>query len=208
MKKKTDFLVFGSGIAGLTFALKAARYGKVCIVTKSTLDDSNTKYAQGGIASVMYSPDSFEKHIRDTLVAGDGFCDEDVVRTVVEEGPARIKDLVDYGIEFDTTKDGRFDLAKEGGHSEHRILHSKDKTGEVIESVLNERVRNDPRIEIFENHFAIELLTQHHLGEEVNRATPDKRCYGAYVADLEGGKVFTFLSKVTIIATGGMGNIC
>lgn len=207
MKKKTDFLIFGSGIAGLTFALKAARYGKVCIVTKSTLDDSNTKYAQGGIASVMYSPDSFEKHIRDTLVAGDGFCNEEVVRTVVEEAPDRIKDLVDYGIVFDTTKDGRFDLAKEGGHSEHRILHSKDKTGEVIEKVLNERVRNDPRIEIFENHFAIELLTQHHLGEEVNRSTPDKRCYGAYVADLEKGKVFTFLSKVTVIATGGMGNI-
>jgi L-aspartate oxidase len=207
MKKKTDFLIIGSGIAGLTFALKAARYGKVSIVTKSSLEESNTKYAQGGIASVMYAPDNFEKHIRDTLVAGDGFCNEEVVRIVVEEAPQRINDLIEYGISFDKIKDGRFDLAKEGGHSEHRILHSKDKTGESIEKVLNERVRLEPNIEIFEHHFAIEILTQHHLGEEVNRSTPDKRCYGAYVADLIGGKVFTFLSKVTVIATGGMGNI-
>jgi L-aspartate oxidase len=207
MKKKTDFLIIGSGIAGLTFALKAARYGKVSIVTKSSLEESNTKYAQGGIASVMYPPDNFEKHIRDTLVAGDGFCNEKVVRIVAEEAPERIKDLIEYGISFDRIKDGRFDLAKEGGHSEHRILHSKDKTGEIIEKVLTEKVRNEPAIEIYENHFAIELLTQHHLGEEVNRSTPDKRCYGAYVADLTGGKVFTFFSKVTIIATGGMGNI-
>lgn len=207
MKKRTDFLVIGSGIGGLTFALKAARFGKVTIVTKALLDDSNTKYAQGGIASVMYPPDNFEKHIRDTMVAGDGFCNETVVRLVVEEAPERIKDLVEYGILFDKTKDGRFDLAKEGGHSEHRILHSKDKTGEVIEKGLTERVRKDPNIEILEHHFAIEVLTQHHLGEVVTRNTPDKKCFGAYVADLKGGKVITFLSKVTLIATGGMGNI-
>lgn len=207
MKKKTDFLVIGSGIAGLTFALKAARFGKVTIVTKALLEDSNTKYAQGGIASVMYPPDNFEKHIRDTMVAGDGFCNEAVVRMVVEEAPERIKDLVEYGILFDKTPGGRFDLAKEGGHSEHRILHSKDKTGGVIEKGLTDRVQKDPNIEIYEHHFAIEILTQHHIGEVVTRNTPDKKCFGAYVADLKSGKVITFLSKVTVIATGGMGNI-
>jgi L-aspartate oxidase len=207
MKKKTDFLVIGSGIAGLTFALKASAYGKVSIVTKASLEDSNTKYAQGGIASVMYPPDNFEKHIRDTMVAGDGFCDEEVVRMVVEEAPDRIKDLVDFGISFDKKRDGKFDLAKEGGHSEHRILHYKDMTGEQIEKVLTGKVRENRNIEIYEHYFAIELLTQHHLGEEVTRATPDKMCFGAYVADLTGGKVYTFISRVTVIATGGMGNI-
>ncbi len=125
MRKRTDFLVIGSGIAGLTFALKAARYGKVTIVTKSAIDDSNTKYAQGGIAAVFSEPDNFEKHIRDTLIAGDGICNEEVVRLVVQEAPARIQDLIDLGVPFDKKKDGTYDLAKEGGHTEHRILHAK-----------------------------------------------------------------------------------
>jgi L-aspartate oxidase len=207
MKKRTDFLVIGSGIAGLTFALKAARFGKVTIVTKATLMDSNTMYAQGGIAAVFSEPDNFEKHIRDTLIAGDGFCNEDVVRMVVEEAPERITDLIELGVSFDRKEDGSFDLAKEGGHSEYRILHSKDRTGEVIQTTLVERVRRDPNIEIFENHFAIEILTQHHLGDVLKKNYPDIKCFGAYVADLVNQKVISFLSKITVIATGGMGNV-
>jgi len=125
MRKRTDFLVIGSGIAGLTFALKAARFGKVTIVTKSTLEDSNTRYAQGGIAAVFSEPDNFEKHIRDTIIAGDGICNEEVVRLVVQEAPARIKDLIELGVPFDKKEDGTYDLAKEGGHTEFFIRRIK-----------------------------------------------------------------------------------
>jgi L-aspartate oxidase len=207
MRKKTDFLVIGSGIAGLTFALEASRFGKVSIITKSTLEESNTRYAQGGIAAVFSEADNFEKHIKDTLIAGDGFCNEEVVRMVVSEAPERIKDLIGLGVSFDKRPDGSYDMAREGGHTERRILHHKDNTGEAIQTVLTERVRNNPHIEIFENHFAIEILTQHHLGEEIKRNYKGINCYGAYVADLINPKVITFLSKVTVIATGGMGNV-
>ena len=207
MKKRTDFLVIGSGIAGLFFALKAAKYGKVTIVTKAGLGDSNTRYAQGGIAAVFTEPDNFEKHIRDTLVAGDGLCNEDVVRMVVQEAPQRIRDLIELGVPFDRREDGSFDLAKEGGHTEYRILHAKDRTGEAIQKTLMEKVKNDPKIEIFERHFAIEILTQHHLGIEIKKNHPGIRCFGAYVADLQNQKVLTFLSKVTVMATGGLGNV-
>jgi L-aspartate oxidase len=207
MKKRTDFLVIGSGIAGLTYALKAAKFGKVSIVTKASLEDSNTMYAQGGIAAVFSEPDNFEKHIKDTLVAGDGFCDEAVVRMVVKEAPARINDLIELGVSFDRKNDGSYDLAKEGGHSEHRILHHKDRTGEVIQKALVEQIRKTPNIEIFEHHFAIEILTQHHLGEVLKKNYPDIKCFGAYVADLVNQKVISFLSKITVIATGGMGNV-
>jgi L-aspartate oxidase len=207
MRKRTDFLVIGSGIAGLTFALKAARFGKVTIITKAAISDSNTKYAQGGIAAVFSEPDNFEKHIRDTLIAGDGICNEEVVRLVVQEAPARIQDLIDLGVPFDKKKDGTYDLAKEGGHTEYRILHAKDKTGEAIEATLIRKVKNDPNIEIFEHYFAIEILTQHHLGIEVKKNYPDIKCYGAYVADLVNKKVYSFLSRVTVIATGGLGNV-
>ena len=207
MKKRTDFLVIGSGIAGLTFALKAACFGKVSIVTKSTLEESNTRYAQGGIAAVFSEPDNFEKHISDTLIAGDGFCNEEVVRMVVSEAPERIKDLIKLGVSFDKRPDGSYDLAREGGHTERRILHHKDNTGEAIQNVLTKKVRKDPNIEIFENHFAIEILTQHHLGEEIKKNFPGINCYGAYVADLINPKVITLLSKVTVMATGGMGNV-
>jgi L-aspartate oxidase len=207
MTKRTDFLIIGSGIAGLTFALKAARFGKVTIVTKSTIDDSSTRYAQGGIAAVFSEPDNFEKHIRDTLIAGDGICNEEVVRLVVQEAPERIKDLIELGVPFDKKKDGTYDLAMEGGHTEHRILHAKDKTGEAIEETLIDKVRNNPNIEIFEKYFAIEILTQHHLGIEVKKNFEGKQCYGAYVADLVNKKVYTFLSKITVMATGGLGNV-
>jgi L-aspartate oxidase len=207
MKKKTDFLVIGSGIAGLSFALKAAKFGKVSIVTKATIEDSNTRYAQGGIAAVFSEPDNFEKHIRDTLIAGDGYCNEEVVRMVVQEAPDRINDLIELGVSFDRKEDGSYDLAREGGHTEYRILHSKDRTGEVIQKTLVEKVRNEPNIEVFEQHFAIEILTQHFLGDVLKKNYPDIKCFGAYVADLVNQKVITFLSKVTVIATGGMGNV-
>ncbi|HOK27359.1 MAG TPA: FAD-dependent oxidoreductase, partial [Bacteroidales bacterium] len=148
MKKRTDFLVIGSGIAGLMFALKASRYGKVAIVTKSSIEESNTKYAQGGIAAVLSETDDFEKHVRDTLIAGDGFCNEEVVRMVVREAPERIKDMIEYGVKFDKKEDGSFDLAKEGGHSEHRILHHRDNTGEAIQKALVARVKANPNIEV------------------------------------------------------------
>ncbi|MBE0673325.1 MAG: FAD-dependent oxidoreductase, partial [Bacteroidales bacterium] len=145
---RTDFLVIGSGVAGLSFALKAAAHGKVAIVTKAAVEESNTRYAQGGIAAVMYKPDTFEKHIKDTIIAGDGFCDEEVVRMVVSEAPARISELVESGVEFDRRPDGSFDLGKEGAHSEHRILHHKDNTGDMIQQTLVRNARNHPNITI------------------------------------------------------------
>ena len=207
MKKRTDFLVIGSGIAGLMFALKASKFGRVAIITKAVLEDSNTRYAQGGIAAVFAEPDSLEKHVSDTLIAGDGICNEEVVRMVVGEGPDRISDLIELGVPFDRKEDGSWDLAREGGHSEHRILHARDKTGEVIQKTLVEQVRRDPGIEIYENHFAIELLTQHHMGEKVKKDSKNIRCFGAYVADLVNQKVISFLSRITVVATGGMGNV-
>jgi L-aspartate oxidase len=207
MKREVDFLVIGSGLAGLSFALKVADHGKVCIVTKGKLDDSNTKYAQGGIASVTYEPDNFEKHVRDTLLSGDGLCDERIVRTVVTEAPKQIRQLIEWGAQFDKKPDGTYDLVREGGHSEHRILHHKDITGFEIERALCEKVRSHPNIEILENYFAVDIITQHHLGKLIKRYHPDIECYGAYIINFETRKVKTLLAKVTVIATGGTGNI-
>lgn len=204
---KFDFLVIGSGIAGLTFALKAAENGSVCIVTKKTLEDTNTRYAQGGIASVTYTPDSFEKHVKDTIVAGAGLCNEEIVRMVVKEAPKRIDDLINWGIQFDKDDQGRYHLAREGGHSEYRILHHKDKTGDEIQRTLSLRIRENKNITVLENHFAIDLITQHHLGKEVKRSMPDIECYGAYIHNLKKNTIITILSKITLIATGGIGNI-
>ena len=207
MRKQVDFLVIGSGIAGLTFAIKVAKHGKVCIVTKSRMDDTATSWAQGGIAAVMYTPDSFEKHIQDTLIAGDGLCDEKVVRFTIRESTERIRELIKWGTKFDKTKTGKFDLAKEGGHSEYRVLHHKDSTGKEIENTLLDQVKKHPNIEILEDHFTIDIITQHHLDVEVNRRTPDVTCYGAYVLNPRTHLVDTILSKVTLIATGGVGNV-
>lgn len=207
MRKQVDFLVIGSGIAGLSFAIKVAKFGKVCIVTKSRMDDTATTWAQGGIAAVMYTPDSYEKHIRDTIVAGDGLCDEKIVRLTITESTERIRDLVKWGMKFDKTKTGRYDLAKEGGHSEYRVLHHKDSTGREIENTLLDQVKNHPNIEILEDFFTIDIITQHHLNVEVNRRTKDITCYGAYVLNPKTFLVDTILSKVTLIATGGAGNV-
>lgn len=207
MTRKFDFLVIGSGIAGISFALKAAKHGKVALLCKTTLDESNTSYAQGGIASVMYEPDSFEKHIEDTLIAGDGHCNLKVVEKVIKEAPAQIKELVRWGIDFDKNEKGFFDLHREGGHSEHRILHHKDNTGYEIQQSLIRHVKAHPEIEVFEHYFAIEILTQHHLGKWITHHTPGIECYGAYVLNQRTNNIHTFLSKVTLMATGGIGSV-
>lgn len=207
MTKKTDFLVIGSGVAGLTFALKAAEYGKVLVVTKDQASESNTNYAQGGICCVTYPPDTFEKHIEDTMVCGAGLSKRDAVKLVVESAPKLIKELVGWGVEFDKTADGRYELAREGGHSESRILHHKDYTGAEIARALVVKVKEHPNIEILEYHFAVDLLTQHHQGQIVTKHSEDVTCFGAYVLDLKSSKVTKILSKVTVLATGGVGNI-
>lgn len=204
---KTDFLVIGSGAAGLSFALKAAEHGHVTIVTKGEMVECNTNYAQGGICSVTYEPDTFEKHIHDTMVCGAGICDEEAVDLVVRRAPELIADLIAWGTRFDRTPDGRFELNREGGHSEHRILHHKDLTGAEIERALIESVRKHPNITVLEHHFAIDLLTQHHLGEFVTRHTRGLACFGAYVLDMDSGRIETMLSRFTVVATGGCGNI-
>lgn len=204
---RTDFLVIGSGAAGLSFALKAAEHGHVTIVTKGEMVECNTNYAQGGICSVTYEPDTFEKHIKDTMVCGAGICDPEAVNLVVRRAPELIADLIAWGTRFDKTPDGRFELNREGGHSEHRILHHKDLTGAEIERALIESVRKHPNITVLEHHFAIDLLTQHHLGEFVTRHTRGLACFGAYVLDMDSGRIETMLSRFTVVATGGCGNI-
>ena len=207
MNIETDFLVIGSGIAGLSFALKAAEYGRVTIVTKGELGECNTDYAQGGIASVMYEPDTFEKHIRDTMVCGAGICDPAAVEQVVTRAPSVIKQLIQWGTKFDKDASGRYDLNREGGHSEHRILHHDDLTGHEIERALMKRVKRHHNIDIYEHHFAVDILTQHHLGRLVKKSTPDITCFGAYVLNLKKHEIYTVLAKVTVMATGGVGNI-
>lgn len=204
---KTDYLVIGSGAAGLSFALKAAASGHVTIVTKGEIEEANTNYAQGGICSVTYAPDTFEKHIEDTLVCGAGKCDREAVELVVRRAPELIEDLIRWGTRFDKTPDGKFELNREGGHSEHRILHHEDLTGAEIERALIASVKNHPNITVLEHHFAIDLLTQHHLGEFVTRHTRGLACFGAYVLDEKSNEIETILAKFTIVATGGCGNI-
>ncbi len=207
MRIETDFLVIGSGLAGMMYALKVAPYGKVAVVTKTSIEETNTRYAQGGIASVTYSPDTYEKHVQDTLIAGDGLCNEQVVRSIIKEGPAIIQDLIDLGTNFDKTPEGEYDLAREGGHSEHRIYHFQDRTGFEIQRALTEQVLKNPNITVYEHHFAVEVITQHHLGYSVINEGTDTECYGAYVLNPNTNKVDTFLAKITYIATGGIGNI-
>ena len=206
--KHFDFLVLGSGIAGLSFALKVAERGRVAIITKKNRAESNTNYAQGGIAAVTSKEDSFEMHVRDTLEAGAGLCKESVVRQIVEEGPACIAELIELGMKFSERdapgEDGgkQLDLGKEGGHSKRRILHAKDVTGREIERALLAAIAARPNIEIFEDHFAIDLITTEKL-----RLAGDNRCLGVYVLDKKRGQVETFAAPVTLLATGGCGKV-
>jgi len=205
MTRKFDFLVIGGGIAGISYALKVAEYGKVALICKTTLEESNTSLAQGGMAAVLYPPDNFEKHIQDTLIAGDYINNIEAVKKVVYEAPKQIEELIRWGVKFDKAEDGKFDLHREGGHSEFRILHHKDNTGAEVQKRLNKKVLHHPNIEIFEYHFALEILTQHHLGQIVTHHTPNIECYGAYILDQKNNQIITFLSKVTMLATGGIG---
>lgn len=209
MVRKYDYLVIGSGIAGMSFALKVARTGaKVALVCKTSLDEANTYFAQGGVASVTnLEVDDFDKHIHDTMVAGDWLSDPKAVDQVVRNAPAQIRELISWGVDFDKKENGDFDLHREGGHSEFRILHHADNTGAEIQLSLVRAVKENPLIDVYENHFAIEIITQHHLGKIVTRRTPDITCYGAYVLDEATGRIDTFLSRVTVMATGGVGAV-
>lgn len=207
MVHQYDFLVIGSGIAGMSFALKVSKHGKVALVAKNALEDANTYYAQGGIASVTAPLDDFGKHIEDTMTAGAGLCNREVVEKVVREAPSQIAELISWGVDFDKDEAGNFDLHREGGHSEFRILHHKDNTGAEIQISLIETIKKHPNIDVFDHHFAIEVLTQHHLGKVVTRHTPGIECYGAYVLDQKTNEIETFLSRVTLMATGGIGCI-
>ncbi len=209
MTYKYDCLVIGSGIAGMSFALKAARDGaRVAIICKSSLDEANTFFAQGGVASVTnMEVDDFDKHINDTMIAGDWLSKPEAVEKVVRNAPAQIRELISWGVNFDKNEKGDFDLHREGGHSEFRILHHADNTGAEIQQRLVESVRNNRLIDVFEHHFAVEIITQHHLGKIVTRRTPDICCYGAYVLNEESEKIDTFLAKVTVMATGGVGAV-
>lgn len=215
MPHQFDFLVIGSGIAGLSYATKLAMHFerinepvRIGVITKVQAEETNTKYAQGGIAAVWAADDSFEKHIEDTMVAGDFLSDRHIVEIVVNEGPARIRELIDYGTRFDKEHTGTdYDLAREGGHSDFRILHFKDITGAEIERALLEKAASLPSIEILTHFYAVELITKHHLGETVHRYDTDNHCYGAYVLNTQTGQVERFLAKTTLLATGGIGNI-
>src|SRR4051794_14732674 len=205
--RKFDFLVLGSGIAGLSFALKAANRGRVAIITKKDRAESNTNYAQGGIAAVTSKEDSFELHVNDTLEAGAGLCKEKVVRTIIEEGPARIAELIELGMHFSERENPQshrqeLDLGKEGGHSRRRILHAKDVTGREIERALLAAVAAQPNIEIFENHVAIDLITRAKL-----RQPGENRSVGVYTLDKRTGAVETFSAPVILLATGGCGKV-
>jgi L-aspartate oxidase len=206
--KQFDYLVLGSGIAGLSFALKVAPHGRVAIVTKKGRADSNTNYAQGGIAAVTSKEDSFELHVRDTLESGAGLCKESVVRTIVEEGPERIAELIALGMQFSERQNGgsaggrELDLGKEGGHSRRRILHAKDVTGREIERALLAAIAAQPNIQIFENHFAIDLITSQKLG-----CVGESRCLGIYALDKKTDQVEIFAAPVTLLATGGCGKV-
>lgn len=196
---KADYLIIGSGIAGLTIAIKLAEEfpeRKIIVVTKSSKEESNTQYAQGGIAVVIDEiNDNFEKHIEDTLICGDGLCDREVVEIVVTEGHKRLKELIDWGTQFDRTADGTLDLAKEGGHSYHRVVHHKDETGKEIERAVLVKAQQNKNIEFLDYHFAVDLLVA------------DNRCNGAVILNEKNGQQFSVYAGFTVLSTGGIGQL-
>lgn len=207
----TDILVIGAGVAGLTFAIKMAESRpdlKITVLTKTSEKETNTSYAQGGVAAVWnHRVDNYKKHIEDTLDAGDGLCDEHIVDIVVGEGPKRVEEIIDWGARFDRNDEGRYDLGREGGHSENRILHYKDLTGWEIQRTLNEKVKTYDNVTFLKHYFAIDIITQHHIGRNIIRLTPDVECYGAYVLNKKTHEIETFLAKQTVLCTGGAGQI-
>jgi L-aspartate oxidase len=209
MEIKTDFLVIGSGIGGLSFALKASQVGEVVIVTKKEDSESNTNYAQGGIASVLAPNDSFDLHVEDTLRAGAGLCDPRVVRKVVEAGPGCIQELAQIGVQFTTKRqeEDQFDLGLEGGHSRNRVVHAADLTGKEVENALLAAVKARKNVRILEDHLAVDLITQHHLESYARKPGEEIECWGAYVLDKAKNQVITCLSKITLLASGGAGRV-
>jgi L-aspartate oxidase len=203
-QKNFDFLIIGSGMAGLTFALKTARLGTVAIITKKQRAESNTNYAQGGIAAVMADDDSFDLHVNDTLNAGAGLCKEDAVRTIVGEGPALVRELIERGVRFTAGEkpDQQFDLGREGGHSKRRILHAGDITGHEIERALLHAVASEPKISVFEDVLAVDLITSRKL-----KLDGEKRCFGCYALNEKTKEVEVFAATTTLLATGGCGKV-
>jgi len=211
MSDQTDFLIIGTGIAGLSLAIKLAEHGSVIMVTKKGATDTNTNFAQGGIASVFDSVDSYDLHIKDTLNAGDGICNEDAVKMVVREGPDRIRDLIDLGVRFNASKNDSghvLDLGREGGHSVNRIVHAQDMTGREVEKVLLEKVKQNKNITLLENHIAIDLVTYSvRMKRGMVISSREDICCGAYVLDVRSNSVLTFQSKICFLATGGAGKV-
>jgi len=208
---ETDVLIIGAGVAGLSAAIKLAMHKPdldITIITKTNKTTSNTSWAQGGIASVWdFSVDGYDKHIEDTLIAGDGLCDPEIVSIVVKEGHERVKEIIDWGARFDKEDDGDYNLGMEGGHSENRILHYKDITGWEVQRSLNEKVKEFPNVKLVEHYFALDIITQHHQGRNITRLVPDTECYGAYVFNSDTEDIDTIMAKVTVMCTGGAGQI-
>ena len=202
---KSKYLVIGSGIAGLSFALKVADSGKVNLITKSKMNDCNTSKAQGGIAAVMSPNDSGEQHKKDTMIAGVGLCHNDSLDALVNEGPQRINELIDWGVNFTKQDNGEYDLAKEGGHSQKRILHAADATGKEIEESLIKKVKSHPNINVYENSFAIDLITEHQVRNNLQSAF--NVCFGAYILNIENNNVDIFQASYTMLATGGAARV-
>jgi len=205
---KTDFLVIGAGIAGLTYVIKVAEKlpnKQIVVVTKGGETDSNTNYAQGGVAIVQNNTDSFEKHVQDTLKAGDGLCEEDIVRTVISEGPNCLAEMVEWGVKFDKNQLGDYDLGKEGGHSENRVVHHKDFTGAEISRALHLRLKQLTNVTYLEHHFVVDLISGHHLKNKLSKS--QTTCYGAYVLNEQTNEIITIRSKITILASGGAGQV-